>query len=131
MTKQQKIISLVVLGVLVLAVGWTLLPFRFADTVDCGPALLGGNPGTFDDKGRTLVNPVRDCHNTAKSRLTVAAVASLIAVLAGAAALAFQPISHHCAGGDHQSCADWWPAALGPLGRNLACQCECHAFDGI
>jgi hypothetical protein len=125
-TKQQRIISLGVLGVLVLAVVWTLLPFRFADTLSCGPALFGGNPGEFNDRGRSLINPERDCHNAAKSRLTVAAVASLIAVLAGAAALAFQPISRHCVAGSHEDCVDWWPAALGPLGQSLGCQCECH-----
>jgi hypothetical protein len=126
-TKQQRIMSIVVLGVLVLAIGWTLIPFRFADTVNCGPPLLGAHPSGFHDQGRSLVSPERDCHDTARSRLTVAAVVSLIAVIAGAAALAFQPISRQCLAGGHEDCVEWWPAALGPFGHGLSCQCDCHS----
>jgi hypothetical protein len=125
-SKQQRIVSIGVLVVLLLAVGWTLLPFRFADAVDCGPPLLGAKPGHYDEKGVGLINPKRDCHNTAKSRLTFAAVASLIAVVTGAATIALQPVSRFCAAGNHEECPEWWPAALGPFGESLSCQCSCH-----
>ena len=126
MTKQQRYISIGVLIVLVIAIGWTLLPFKFAGTLSCGPPILGGNPGEFSDEGKSLIVPERDCHNAARSRLTVAAVGALMAVIAGAVALAFQPVSRHCLAGDHDDCVDWWPAALGPLGHSLGCQCDCH-----
>lgn len=126
MSKQQRIVAIGVLVVLVLAVGWTLLPFRFADAVDCGPPLLGAKPGHFDDKGSSLINPTRDCRNSARSKLTFAAVAALIAVVTGAVTIALQPVSRYCIAGDHERCPEWWPAALGPFGDTLSCQCECH-----
>ena len=126
MTKQQRIISVGVLGVLVLSVIWTLLPFRFAGVLSCGPPLLGAKAGELNDQGRSLIRPERDCRNKARSRLTVAAVASLVAVIAGAAAMAFQPVSRQCITGGHDDCVEWWPAALGPAGHDLGCQCDCH-----
>jgi hypothetical protein len=126
-TKQQRIISIVVLAVVLLSVAWTLLPFRFADAVNCGPALLGAKPGHYDDHGRGLINPKRDCHDKGKSRLTVAAIASLVAVIVGASTLAVHPVSAQCLRGGHEECPHWWPAALGPGGEGFACQCGCHA----
>jgi hypothetical protein len=125
-TKQQKVISSVVLAVVLLSLGWTLLPFRFADAVDCGPPLLGAKPGKYEDRGIGFIKPERDCHNTAKSRLTVAAVASFVAVVVGVVALASKPVSAACLNGNHEDCTEWWPAELGPSGESFACQCDCH-----
>lgn len=126
MTKQQKVVAGVVLTILLLSVGWVLLPFRFADAVDCGPPLLGAEPGEYIDTGQGFINPERDCHNKAKSRLTVAATASLLAVVVGVVALTAKPQSAECLNGDHDACSQWWPAELGPTGEEFSCQCSCH-----
>src|SRR5207248_3529313 len=120
-TKPQKYICFAALAVVLIAVGWTLLPFRFADAVDCGPPLLGAKPGAYESRGVGLIKPDRDCHDKAKSRLTVAAVASLLAVGTAAAALYLQPLSRQCMSGNHDECPEWWPAALGPAGEGFSC----------
>ena len=126
MTKQQKVVSGVVVAILLLSVGWVLLPFRFADAVDCGPPLLGAEPGEYVETGQGFINPERDCHNKAKSRLTVAATASLLAVVVGVVSLTVKPQSAECLNGDHDACSQWWPAELGPAGEEFSCQCSCH-----
>jgi hypothetical protein len=126
LTKQQKVIASVVLAVVLISLGWTLLPFRFADAVDCGPPLLGAEPGPYDSGGQGFIKPERDCHNKAKSRLTVAAVASLLAVVVGVVSLAAKPESAECLNGNHDACSQWWPAELGPGGEGFSCQCGCH-----
>ncbi|HEX2274837.1 MAG TPA: hypothetical protein VHG90_13260 [Acidimicrobiales bacterium] len=126
MTKQQKVVSGVVVAILLLSVGWVLLPFRFADAVDCGPPLLGAEPGEYVETGQGFINPERDCHNKAKSRLTVAATASLLAVVVGVVSLTVKPQSAECLNGDHDACSQWWPAELGPTGEEFSCQCTCH-----
>jgi hypothetical protein len=126
LTKQQKVIASVVLAVVLLSLGWTLLPFRFADAVDCGPPLLGAEPGPYDSGGQGFIKPERDCHNKAKSRLTVAAVAMFVANVVGIAAAATKPVSRECLAGNHDDCTEWWPAELGAAAEGYACQCECH-----
>lgn len=126
MTKQQKVVAGVVLAILLLSVGWVLLPFRFANTLDCGPPLLGAKPGEYVETGQGFIKPERDCHNKAKSRLTVAAVASLLAVVVGVVSLAAKPLSAECLNGNHDDCSQWWPAELGPAGEGFSCQCTCH-----
>ena len=44
MTRQQKIVPIVVLAVIALSLVWALIPFKFADIVDCGAPLLGAHP---------------------------------------------------------------------------------------
>jgi len=126
-TKQQKVVAGVVLTILVLSVGWVLLPFRFADAVSCGPPLLGAKPGKYVETGRGFIKPERDCHNKAKSRLTVSAVASLLAVVVGAVAMTAKPESAECINGNHEDCTQWWPAEMGPTAEEFSCQCRCHS----
>jgi hypothetical protein len=125
-TRQQKVISSAVLAIVLISLGWTLLPFRFADAVDCGPPLLGAKPGKYEDHGIGFIKPDRDCHNTAKSRLTVAAVASFVAAVIGVVSVAAKPVSAQCLAGNHEDCTEWWPAELGTSGESFACQCDCH-----
>lgn len=128
MSKQQKIISGVVLGILLLAVGYTLIPFRFADAVDCGAPLLGAKPGKYVETGQGFIKPERDCHNAARSRLAVAAVAAFLAMGIGVAALATKNVSSNCLNGNHEDCTEWWAAELGPAAEGYACQCSCHGY---
>jgi hypothetical protein len=126
LTKQQKVISGVVLGILLLALGYTLLPFRFANAVDCGPPLLGAKPGKYEDRGIGFIKPDRDCRNAARSRLAVAAVTAILAMGVGVAALASKNISASCLKGNHEDCTEWWAAELGEGGEGYSCQCSCH-----
>jgi hypothetical protein len=125
-TRQQKIVPFAVLFVIALSLIWSLIPFKFADIVSCGPPLLGahaesGAPGT------SFIDPKTDCRSKGKSRLSVSAVASFLAVLAGTAVINLKPISASCAAGDHDDCREWWLAiALGSAGTGLSCQCPCH-----
>ncbi len=127
MTKQQKAVPFAVLFILLLSVAWGLIPFKFANIVDCGAPLLGAHPKSGAPP-TSFINPKVDCLAKGKSRLSVSAVAAFVAVLAGTAVLSFKPISASCAGGDHDACNEWWlAAALGSAGAGLGCQCECHA----
>ena len=128
MTRQQKVVPFVVLGIIALSLLWGLIPFKFADVVDCGAPLLGANPKN-EAPPTSFINPEEDCLAKGKSRLSVSAVASFVSVLAGTAILSFKPISSSCAKGDHDDCREWWLAALGPTVGGLGCQCECHATD--
>ena len=128
MTRQQKFVPVGVLVILLLALGWALVPFNFANVVDCEAPLFGADPKN-SAPGTSFIKPVEDCLAKGKSRLLVSAVASLIAVSAGAAMLSMKPISASCSSGDHDDCREWWAAALGDVGRGLGCQCECHDVD--
>ena len=124
MTRVQKITPVVVLAVIVLAVGWCLLPFQFASGVDCGPPLLGGKAKSDVSVG--LILPKIDCKAKARSRLLTSALISLAAAAAGTAAIALQPLSVACLGGRHDDCHEWWGNVLSDSFEGLGCQCECH-----
>lgn len=127
MTRQQKIVPIVVLAVIALSLVWALIPFKFANIVDCGAPLLGAHPESTAP-ATSFIDPKVDCLSKGKSRLSVSAVAAFVAVLAGTAMLALKPISSSCASGNHDDCREWWlAAALGEAGAGLGCQCECHA----
>jgi len=128
MTRQQKLVPAFVGLILVLAVGWGLVPFKFAGIVKCGAPLLGAHAQS-EAPGTSFINPKVDCLSKGKSRLSVSAVAAFLAVLGGTAALYLKPISSSCAAGNHDDCREWWLAALGGAGAGLSCQCECH--DGV
>jgi len=125
-TRQQKLVPIGVLVVLVLALGWALVPFNFANVVDCEAPLFGADPKN-EAPGTSFINEEEDCLSKGKSRLLVSATASLLAVAAGAAMLTFKPISSSCSKGDHEDCREGWLAALGDSAAGLGCQCECHA----
>lgn len=124
MTRAQKVAPLFALVVLVLAVGWCLLPFKFAAGVDCGPPLFGGKPKSDTSVG--LILPDIDCPAKARSRLLVSATISVLAVGAAAAAVALKPISSACMAGRHDDCKEWWGNFLSDTFEGLGCQCECH-----
>lgn len=126
MTSQQKAVPIAVLAVMALALVWSLIPFKFADVVNCGAPLLGAHNHN-EAPPTSFIHAKEDCLATGKSRLSVSAVAALLAALAGTAVLAFKPISSSCAAGNHEDCREWWlAAALGDAGAGLSCQCECH-----
>ena len=129
MTREQKVVPFAVLFVLALAVIWALIPFKFADVVNCSAPLFGAEPKNSAPP-TSFIDPKKDCLSKGKSRLSVSAVTAFVAVLAGTAVLSFKPVSSSCAAGDHDNCREWWlAAALGDAGAGLGCQCECHAVD--
>ena len=126
MTRQQKLVPVGVLVIIALAVIWSLIPFNFANVVDCQAPLFGAEPKN-EAPGTSFIDEEKDCLAKGKSRLLVSAVAAFIAAAAGAAMLSMKPISKSCSDGEHDDCREWWTAALGDAGRGLGCQCECHA----
>ncbi len=126
-TSQQKAAPIVALVVVLLAIGYALIPFQFADAIDCAPPLLGADARTETAPSTGFIRPDEDCLASGKSRLTVSGVVAFLAVLAAAAAVGLKPLSAECNSGNHDDCAHWWPGMLGPVGERLACQCECHA----
>ncbi len=126
MTSQQKVIPFAVLFVIALGLIWSLLPFRFADVVDCEAPLFGAN-NKNEAPATSFINAEKDCKAKGKSRLSVTAVTAFVAVLAGAAMVSMKPISSSCASGNHESCREYWLAGVLGEGSGLSCQCECHA----
>jgi hypothetical protein len=125
-TTQQKAVPFFVLLIIALSVLWSLLPFDFANVVDCGPPLLGAK-NKNEAPPTSFINAEKDCKAKGKSRLSTSAVTAFVAVLAGTAIVSLKPISSSCASGDHDSCREWWlTVALGDAGAGLSCQCECH-----
>ena len=126
MTTQQKAVPLVVLFVIALGLVWSLIPFVFAVVVDCVSPLFGA--GTINVAPPTsLINAKEDCKSKGKSRLSVTAVTTFVAVLAGTAMLSMKPISSSCTNGDHDKCREYWLAGVLGEGSGLSCQCECHS----
>lgn len=128
MTRQQKLVPIGVLVIMVLAIAWSMVPFNFANTVDCEAPLFGAQ-NKNEAPGTSFIRAEEDCLAKGKSRLLVSAVAAFIAALGGTAMIAMKPISSSCAGGDHEACREWWLGPLGPAAAGLGCQCECHDVD--
>ncbi|MCA1691282.1 MAG: hypothetical protein LC733_03415 [Actinobacteria bacterium] len=129
MTKAQKILPVFVMVVILLAVGWSLLPFEFTRGVGCGAPLLGAKPDNATPVG--LIQPEKDCKSKAKSRLLVSAMISLAAAGVGTAAIALKPISLQCLGGNHDDCPYAWGNFLSDNFEGLGCQCECHTDEAL
>ena len=125
MTRQQKLVPIGVLAILAISLIWSVIPFNFANVVDCEAPLFGAQPKN-EAPGTSFIDPEEDCRSKGKSRLLVSAVASLLAAAAGATMLGLKPISRSCSNGEHDDCREWWVAALGDAGAGLGCQCECH-----
>ncbi|MDQ3898655.1 MAG: hypothetical protein M3326_15665 [Actinomycetota bacterium] len=126
MTTQQKAVPFAVLLVIALGLIWSLIPFKFADVVNCSAPLLGAKNHN-EAPPTSFINAKKDCKAKGKSRLSVTAVTAFVAVLAGTAMVALKPISASCASGDHDKCREWWLASVLGEGSGLSCQCECHA----
>lgn len=124
MTKAQKFVPIAVLGILLLIVGYGLIPFKVAGAVDCEAPLLGAKPAAGAEPVG-FIQPERDCLRRAKTKLSTAAIFAVIAVAGGTAAIAFKPISSSCLNGNHDDCPQWW-GNLMTQGSGLGCQCECH-----
>ncbi len=125
MSSFQRIVVFVSFGVLALAIVFALLPFTFADTVNCGPALLGSEPRQAELPEAGLVQPERDCERTGRSRLATSGFVAILAVVTGAGVTLVEPPGKDCRDGRHADCHGGWPAQAG-LNR-FACQCSCHS----
>ncbi|HVF15034.1 MAG TPA: hypothetical protein VM942_10565 [Acidimicrobiales bacterium] len=126
MTKQQKLVPVFVIVLLLAAVGYTLVPYRFADAIDCEAPLYGGDPKDARGPVEGLIRPFEDCPAKGRSRLTVAAFAALIFSAAGVALVGLKPTSAACLAGSHGDCREWWAAFMGASGEAFSCQCSCH-----
>ncbi|MBW3581196.1 MAG: hypothetical protein KY447_10880 [Actinobacteria bacterium] len=118
----QRVGAIVALIIVALAIVFALMPFTFADSVSCGPALLGSKPRTTETIG--LTQPQRDCERTGRSRLATAGVMAIVAVATGAGISQIQPPGKDCREGRHGDCHGGWPALVGA--RRFACPCSCH-----
>jgi len=125
-TKQQKLVPVFVILLLLGTVGYTLIPFRFADTIDCEAPLFGGDPTDLTAPIEGLIRPDEDCPAKGRSRLTVAAFATLIFSAAGVALVGLKPTSSSCLAGRHGDCREWWAAFMGGSAEAYSCQCDCH-----
>ena len=126
LTSSQKIAPVFVLLVIAGAIGYSLLPFRFADDVDCGAPLFGAKALSAESSPRGFIRPVEDCLASGRSRLAVSAVAAFVAALAGTAMVGLRPLSAECLSGSHDACGEWWPGLMGGGGNAFGCQCDCH-----
>ena len=126
-TSQQKAAPLVALAVMLLAIGYALIPFQFAEVIDCGAPLLGAEAKTTEAPSGGFIRPTEDCLSAGKSRLTVSGVVVFVAALAAAAAVGLKPLSSECNSGNHDDCKYWWPNVMGSAGQGFGCQCDCHA----
>lgn len=124
MTRLQRIVSFVSLGVVALAIIFALLPFTVADTVPCGPALLGSNPRNPGQPRVGLLQPERDCERAGRSRLATSGFVAILGVVTGAGVSLVQPPGKDCRDGRHSDCHGGWPALVGF--DRFACQCSCH-----
>jgi len=129
-TRQQKLVPVVVIVLLLGAVGYTLLPFQFANAIDCEAPLFGGNPKELRGPVEGLIRPDEDCPAKGRSRLTTAAIAALFFAAAGVALVGLKPISGACLAGRHGDCREWWAAFMGGQGEGFSCQCDCHYEGG-
>lgn len=112
------------MGVMALAIVFVMLPFTFADTVSCGPALFGSEPRDLGQPRVGLINPERDCERTGRSRLATSGFVAILAVVTGAGVTLIEAPGKDCRDGNHSECHGGWPALVG-LNR-FACQCSCH-----
>jgi hypothetical protein len=129
LTKQQKLVPVFVIVLLLAAVGYTLIPYSFANTIDCEAPLMGGDPKDLTAPVEGLIRPFEDCPAKGRSRLTVAAFAALIFSAAGVALVGLKPTSSSCLAGNHGDCREWWAAFMGGSGEAFSCQCDCH-YEG-
>ncbi len=129
MTKIQKSMPIFVLIVILLAVGWSILPFEFTSGVDCGAPLFGAKPK--DPTAVGLIQPDKDCLSKGKSRLLVSAMLSLAAAGVGTAAVLLQPMSTACMNGNHDDCRYGWGSLLTENFDGIGCQCDCHQRDYV
>ncbi len=119
----QRVMAFISLAVVAVAIVFALLPFTFADSVSCGPALLGSEPrGPRPTAG--LVQPERDCERTGRSRLATAGFVAILGVVTGAGVSQIQTPGKDCQEGRHADCHGGWPALVGL--KRFACQCSCH-----
>ncbi|MBA2438959.1 MAG: hypothetical protein H0V52_11520 [Acidimicrobiia bacterium] len=124
MSSLQRIVVFVSLGVVALAIVFALLPFTFAGSQRCGPALLGSEPRESGLPQGVLVDPERDCERTGRSRLATSGFVAILGVLTGAGVSLVQPPGKDCRDGRHSDCHGGWPAMVGF--DRFACQCSCH-----
>ena len=91
LTTRQKIVPALALLVLVVALAYTLVPFTVADTVRCQAALRGSGLAQELPAGAIVGDPRKACRDVGNSRLSLAGVVGLAAVILGAAGLLLPP----------------------------------------
>lgn len=119
----QRIVAFVSLGVVAVMIVFAMLPFTFADTVSCGPALFGSEPRSADP-GVGLIQPDIACERTGRSRLATSGFVAILAVVTGAGVTQVKEPGQDCQDGRHADCHGGWPALIGL--KRFACQCSCH-----
>lgn len=123
MNEAQRVAAFVALGVVVLAIGFLLLPFSFAGKVRCEAPLFGAQAKSSEPVG-LITDPHGSCQRAGRSRLATAGFAAILAVAAGAGVSQVEPPGKDCREGRHDDCHGGWPALIGA--SRFACQCSCH-----
>jgi len=124
-TTPQKVVPVSALVFVLLAGAYSLLPFKFAGTVDCKAPLLGAKAASASRVG-FIRDPGGACKTEGKSRLTVSAFVIVLSVGLSVGVFMIPPDSKECQNGDHQDCHGRWPMAFGFSGDTGTCQCSCH-----
>ncbi|MGQ0744902.1 MAG: hypothetical protein ACT4OS_11315 [Acidimicrobiales bacterium] len=91
MNMEQKSIAGFAVAIMMVAVIYALVPFRFADTVPCSAPLLGSRALSLEVSSKGLIKPVEDCLRKGRSRLIVSASAAFMAIAAGVAFVMTEP----------------------------------------
>ena len=84
----RKVIPLVALLVLAGVLVYTLLPFKVAGAVSCGPALTGSEPRT-EEVTVGLLRPPKACDDAGRNRLVNGGIIAVLALIGGGAALVY------------------------------------------
>ena len=79
--------ALVAAAALLAALGWMLLPFKAAGGVDCKAALFGSAPKERVTTGYLVGQEKGACQNRGNSRIVVSAIAGLVFLAVGVAAV--------------------------------------------
>jgi hypothetical protein len=91
LTTRQRLVPALALVVLVGAAIYTVAPFTVADVVECKAALGGSEPEGEVPAGAIVGDARRACRDVGNSRLSLAGVVGLAALIIGAAGLFLPP----------------------------------------
>lgn len=123
MNQAQRVAAFVALAVVVLSIGYLLLPFTFAGRVRCEAPLFGSGAKSSETVG-LITDPEGSCQRAGRSRLVTAGFTAVLAVAAGAGVNKIEAPGRDCREGRHEDCHGGWPALIGA--SRFACQCSCH-----
>ncbi|MDP9071580.1 MAG: hypothetical protein M3N68_09945 [Actinomycetota bacterium] len=91
LTTRQRVVPVLALLVLLGALAYVLVPFTVAETVDCQGALRGSDPQSEIAPGAIVGDPRAACRDVGNSRLSLAGVVGVAALIIGAAGLFLPP----------------------------------------